>query len=245
MRSFLKGDREAVIRALDHADEKDALIDAAIEWQLMEDLEPKYKKEIKDYETTIERTLNRISVDPFGRMLLSQINPSAKVWIIPADWTKPTATTECVTERQGGGIRIHFNPKAFKRITISPRATANEVEDTLFHELVHAMRMSAQRFARKPLENTDFGNSEEFIATQLENVYHSIRRESALYSTYNGAYLTQNDMYIYLIADPQLVSALKFFLDTEPLAQNAATFRGPAYNPFRDFKEIETKCLHL
>ncbi|HYJ92743.1 MAG TPA: hypothetical protein VEV84_15640, partial [Pyrinomonadaceae bacterium] len=119
------------------------------------------------------------------------------------------------------------------------------VEDTLFHELVHAMRMSAQRFARKPLENTDFGNSEEFIATQLENVYHSIRRESALYSTYNGAYLTQNDMYIYLIADPQLVSALKFFLNTEPLAQNAATFRSAAYNPFRDFKEIETKCLHL
>jgi len=177
-------------------------------------------------------------------MLLDMINPAQKVWIIPADWDKTIAVTEPPkTEAQGGGIGIFFNPKAFRKVTVSPHATADEVEDTLFHELVHAMRFSQNRFFRKSMTNRDFGNSEEFIATQFENVYHSSRRKSDLYGSYYGEYKRKKEMYQYLIEDAELVMALKFFLQTESLAKMVAHLQQPDYNPFRDFNEIEARSL--
>jgi hypothetical protein len=240
---FIKLDFKKLRRDLEVAGEKDGLIDAAMQWQLMDDLEPKYKKEIQDYESTIERTLTTISHTSIGRMLLDLINPQQKVWIIPADWENSIATTEVKTEAQGGGIRISFNPKAFRRVTVSPHATANEVEDTLFHELVHAMRFSQNRFFRKSVTNRDFRDSEEFIATQFENIYHSSRRESDLYGSYYGSYMRKEEMYQYLVEDAELVMALKFFLKTEILAQTAAKLQQPDYNPFRDFDKIEARSL--
>jgi hypothetical protein len=229
-------------RFLQLAREKNTLIGAAMQWELTEDLDPKYRNEIREYESTIERLLTIIAHTSIGYSLLSMIKPDAKIFIIPADWSKPTAVTWDRSEDEGGGIRIYFNPSAFRRIFVSPRrAPADEAEDTLFHELVHAMRKSNDRYAGKVLMNEDFDNTEEFIATQIANVFHAARRSSDIYDSYHGEYRRKDEMYKYLIQDAELVMALKFFMQTEPLAKAAAFLHQPEYNPFRDFEEIERK----
>jgi hypothetical protein len=230
-------------RDLKTANEKDRMIDAVFQWQVVEDLEPKYKKEIDVYEGTIKRTLTTISRTSIGKALLDLFGQT-KTWIIPANWETPTAKTDLATDEQGGGVRIMFNPQAFTNVSVSPRSSGSAVEDTLFHELVHAMRFSQDRYFRRPLIKWEFNhNSEEFLAEELANVYHSSRGESDFYGTYLGPYKKKKEMYQYLAEDAELVMALKFFLKTEPLAKFTAKLNQPDYNPFRDYKEIEAQAL--
>ena len=172
-RQLVKLNFGEMARFLQLAREKNTLIGAAMQWELMEDLDPRYRNEIREYETTIERLLTIISHTSVGYSLLSMIKPDAKIFIIPADWSKPTAVTWDRTEDEGGGISGSISiPPAFRRIFVSPRrAPADEAEDTLFHELVHAMRKSNDRYGGKVLMNEDFDNTEEFIATQIANVF--------------------------------------------------------------------------
>ncbi|WP_413990108.1 hypothetical protein ACMDCR_29960 [Labrys okinawensis] len=235
---------EAMKRFQQIAQEKDDLISAVMQWQLMEDLDPKYRKEIHEYESTVEHILRIISRTSIGNKLLGMLKPDQKIFIIPATWNEPTAQTLLKTEAEGGGIRIYFNPAAFRHIFVSGRPPADETEDTLFHELVHAMRLSQNRKSERALLNADFNKSlEEFVATQFENIFHAARRRSDVYSTYLGGYRNKEDMYKYLIEDAELVMALKFILQYEPLAAAAAVLQQPEYNPFRDLKEIEQKSL--
>jgi hypothetical protein len=244
VRQLVKLNFGEMVRFLQIAQEKNSLIGAAMQWELVEDLDPKYRNEIREYEKTVERLLTIISHTSVGNYLLSMIKPDAKVFVIPADWSQPTAVTWDRAEDEGGGIRIYFNPSAFRRIFVSPRrAPADEAEDTLFHELVHAMRKSNDRYGGKILMNRDFGNTEEFIATQIANIFHAARRRSDIYDSYHGEFRRKNEMYKYLIEDAELVMALKFFMQTEPLAKAAAFLHQPEYNPFRDFKQIERKSL--
>jgi hypothetical protein len=231
-------------RDVEVANEKGRLIDAVFQWQVIEDLEPKYKKEIDAYEKKVRNTLTTISRTSIGKALLDSFSHKTKTWIIPANWETPTAKTELATEEQGGGIRIMFNPQAFEHVYIGPRTVGSAVEDTLFHELVHAMRYSQNRYFPRNLLKWEFHhNSEEFIAEQLANVYHSSRRESDYYGTYLGPDKRKDEMYQYFVEDAELVMALKFFLTTEPLAKFAAHLKQPDYNPFRDYKEIEARSL--
>ena len=233
-------------RDLEVASEKDRLIDAVFQWQVEEDLQPKYKTEIEAYEKAIQRTLTIFSHTSIGKALLDQFNPKIKTWIIPANWKESVAKTQLATDEQGGGIRIMFSPEAFSNVYVGPRSVGSAVEDTLFHELVHAMRFSQERFFNKNLIKWEFSHSsEEFIAEQFANVYHSSRRESDFYGTYKGPYKTKKEMYQYLAEDAELVMALKFFLKTEPLAKFVVHLKQPDYNPFRDYNEIEARALRI
>ena len=244
VRQLAKFNLGEMARFLSIAQEKDNAISAAIRLELVEDLDSKYRAEIEAYETAVRRILTIIAHTSVGSKLLSMIRADAKIFIIPADWTQPLATTSSMPQEEGGGIRIHFNPTVFRRVFISDRrAPADEAEDTLFHELVHAMRMSNDRYGGRTLMDEAFGNTEEFIATQFENVFHAARRRSDVYGTYRGGYLKRNEMYQYLIQDPQLIRALKFFLQTEPLAKAAVMLHQPEYNPFRDYKALEKRAL--
>ncbi len=229
--------------------DNDRLIEAAKQWQLMEDLDWKHKKEITDFESEITRVLTTISQTSIGSMVLHAINRRSKVWIIPAIWANPTAITHCTTEAEGGGIRIHFDPKRFRRVTESPTVVADGRESTLLHELVHAMRFSTGRFARKPIvgaRQVNFPDSEEFIATQIENIYRGSRRQNDLYDPYRGEILMRKEkMYQWLAEDAELVMFLKYFLDTEPVAKNSIALKQPEYNPFRDYKQIASASHKL
>jgi hypothetical protein len=191
-------------------------------------------------------TLSAIVHTSIGKALLDMIGTKQKVYIIPQDSDGP-ATTRLSTDDQGGGIRIMFSPQYFGNVSIAPtsagkRSNGSAVETTLFHELVHAMRISTGRYSARTLTSWDFHhNSEEFIAETFANIYHSSRRESDFYSTYQGAFLKKKEMYAYLEGDIELVRALRFCFNSEPLSKIAAGLSQPDYNPFRDILEIEEK----
>ena len=235
-----------VRRDLEVFREKDRMIDAVFQWEVVDDLETKYKTEIAAYQNTIKNVLTTISRTSIGKALLDLFSSQTKTWIIPANWEVSTAVTERATEEQGGGVRVKFNPEAFRNVYVGPRSVGSAVEDVLFHELVHAMRFSQNRFFPRHLMKWEFNhNSEEFIAEQLANVYHSSRGESDFYGAYRGPDKRKKEMYQYLVEDGELVMALKFFLKTEPLAKFAANLKQPDYNPFRDYNEIEARSLRL
>ncbi|MEP7075632.1 MAG: hypothetical protein ABI878_07445, partial [Acidobacteriota bacterium] len=153
------------------------------------------------------------------------------------------AITDPTSQDEGGGVRIHFNPRFFRRTFESSAVpTFDSREDTLLHELVHAMRFSTNRFARKPFldaRHENFPDSEEFIATQIQNIYRGSRRQNDLYDPYQReVFMRKDQMYEWLAQDAETVMFLKFFLDTEPVANAAALLKQPEYNPFRDYNQI-------
>jgi hypothetical protein len=241
LRNLLHLNIEGAKRSFDTIVEKENMIAAAMQWQLIEDLEYKYKTEIREYEKTMERTLITISKTSIGKKLLNLLNPAEKVWIIPPDWDEATATTDRLPDAAGGQVVIKFDPKSWRKTRTKP----DQVEDTVVHELVHALRISWKRFLHKRIGGSDFGSSEEFIATQIENIYRSSRGTNKNYSAYRGDSRNKKDMYQYLVEHAELIMALKFFLKDEPLAQYATNLNQPDYNPFRDFKELEARSLKL
>ena len=246
---FFTGQWSKVKRDIEVAREKDRMVDAAMlfhsQWEIEDDL-TKYDKEAEAYQSKIKSILTTISHTSIGKQLLQLIGSDQKVYIIPQD-SDGAATTRLASDEEGGGVRIAFSPQYFSNVYVGPgsagpRSVGSAVEATLFHELVHAMRLSRGRYFVRNLSSWDFNHSsEEFIAETLANVYHSSRGESDFYGTYQGAFLRKKEMYAYLEQDLELVRALKFYLETEQLAQFAAHLRQPDYNPFRDFKEIDEK----
>lgn len=178
-------------------------------------------------------------------MVLSRLGGTQKIWVIPANWTNPIAKTQKWDDEQGGGIRIAFNPGSFTSAYIGPGKSDDESDETLFHELVHAMRMSQGTFGGQVITTDYFVNSEEFIATQIENIYHSAVTPNprAVFSTYQGPYKTKKEMYDFFVEYPELIMAMKHFIDTEDVARQAALMSTPDYNPFRDYKKIEARAL--
>jgi hypothetical protein len=243
--NLFQGEIKRFLRDMQIVTEKDSMVNEAIRWQLEEDISPKYDAEIKAYEQTIVSLLKKILKTQIGKMVFGRLGGSQKIWIIPANWTTPKATTQKWEDEQGGGIRISFNPGAFNSIDISPGKSTDESDETLFHEMVHAMRMSQGTYGGQVITTNYFVNSEEFIATQIENIYHSAvtANPRAVFSTYNGPYKTKKEMYDFFVEHPELVMALKHFIETEDVARQAALMSTPDFNPFRDYKKIEARSL--
>src|SRR5690348_4902473 len=62
--------------------DNDRLIDAVFQWQIVDDLDVKYKKEIEAYQRTIYTTLTNISHTSIGKQLLTMLG-AQKVYIVP------------------------------------------------------------------------------------------------------------------------------------------------------------------
>jgi hypothetical protein len=233
---LLKLDIDRFLRQSSVASQNEKLIYATWDWQLMEDLDSKFAGEIKRYEHSIRRILTNISATRVGSILLNSFrtNPSnEKVWIIPANWTDPTAKTLRFSVAQGGGIRIHFNPTAFGR----------DAEPTLVHELVHAKRyvhnqFNSQEFDDKEVNQEFRSSSEEFLATQVENIYIASRKLSPKYSSYYGPPRDKRTMYNFFAERPDFPIAIKYFVDKDPMVKQMAGLKNPEYNPFRDLEQI-------
>lgn len=248
--SLTFGKTNNVAKAFDYAKEieqKNKLIDAVFAWDLQEDIKPKYAAEILCYENEIRRLLTLISSTKIGRMLLNQLCKTRKIWIIP--FLEPPISGKAITfppmsEANSGAIRIFFSPESLIGAFVSKTEITDIREETLFHELVHAYRYSTNRFFQKVIYNpNNFGNSEEFLAAQLENIYHSVRRRVKHYSQYTGEYVSKKEMYQIFVESAELITVLKYLLQTDPLVQQVATLKKPEYNPFRDYKELEKKSL--
>jgi len=231
-----KLDIDRFLRQLSVAAQNEKMIYATWDWQLVEDLDSKYAHEIRIYEQGIRTLLTNISATRVGSILLKTIqkNPTnAKIWIIPADWTNILAKTQQYSEIEGGGIRIHFNPTVFGR----------DAEATLVHELVHAKRYAWNEFNSQKFDDTQVNeefrsSSEEFVATQVENIHVSSRKLSTQFNSYYGPPRDKRAMYKFFSERPDLVIAIKYFIDRDPMIKEMVGLKNPEYNPFRDLEQL-------
>ena len=188
----------------------------------------------------------KISLTVMGRLLLNALNRNIKYWIVPFDaenrrMCKCGAFTFPGAPKEGGGIRVYFNPTDWKGKWQTP-------DDILFHELVHAYRMGRIGYAalnRTPMN--DYDDAEEFLALQLQNMYLADRGSQRFYIAYKRPWLnsSKDDAYAYYASSAEVPMAFRYFADSEPLATGVSHWKAPAngFNPWRDQPIIEQTYL--
>jgi hypothetical protein len=206
--------------------------------EIMDDSAPAYQGEAAVYAQTIRSFLDSIGSTVLGQCLFGMLNPKVKIYIVPSTINLTAYTTPILTGKRGDGIRLHITPEDFK----------DEAEETLVHELTHAMRFSNGRFNPRSLNIGDFPDTEEFLATEVENIYRSMNRKRGLHQIYGGQlgqWSNKGNIYGQFISNPEFIRALKWCLDSEGLARQLAQVpvRQADFNPFRDFPVLEQHAL--
>jgi len=201
----------------------------------------------KAFEDQVHDLLQKkIAVTTLGKMLLNGLKRSIKYWIVPLDAENERicqcgALTFPGAPKEGGGIRIYFNPTDWK----GPWPSA---DDVLFHELVHAYRIARIGYAaQNKTPMSDYDNGEEFIATQMQNMYLADRNSQLFYLSYKRPWLSgsKDDAYAYYASAAEVPMALRYFRDSEPLATGVSHWKAPpnGFNPWRDQQIIERNYL--
>lgn len=216
--------------------------------EILEDTDPAYKDEVIDFETTIKRQLDKIAGSVVGKAVLNSLYPAARLFIIPFAYNKDVAQTGWSrTVGEGNGMHIRINPDDW--------TTADNLDDALLHELTHAVRFGWSRFSPKMLMNAGrFGRIpvEEFLGMQMANVYRASRGKTQYYADYNYEWDANNKLvpvwgnkksiYDDFVESAEVIMALKFCLQREPLAAQAANIAGTEFNPFRDYPHLEKEA---
>ena len=200
------------------------------------------------YVSTVCRMMNNIASNRLGRLLLNAFPPHNVVYIHPMI---DAARQECggcsadtiwwnMTVKQGGGRRIAF----------SPDFDAANAEETLCHELVHAMRGSNQFARATDSIKPEYTDSEEFAAHVIENMYRSAAGKTTLDYVYGRSdghkSLTGSKASIYhmMVNDERQIFALKFLLSSDTFCAALSRLKWPDFNPFRDFETLQRLSIN-
>jgi hypothetical protein len=201
----------------------------------------------RDFESQVYELLRKkISLTTMGKMLLNALKRDVRYWIVPLDADNQDqcqcgAMTFPGAPKEGGGIRVYFNPTDWTGTWQTP-------DDVLFHELVHAYRMGRIGYAalnRRAM--SDYDDGEEFLALQLQNMYLADRGSQRFYLAYKRPWLngSRDDAYEYYAKTAEVPMAFRYFRDSEPLATGVSHWKAPAngFNPWRDQPIIEQTYL--
>jgi hypothetical protein len=224
-------------------------------YEIMEDQFPRL--ETREWEQQVYRLLMLIGSTRVGKLLFESLNPTVKHWIIPLDdLNKATATGAAYAfpghPKEGGGVRVYFNPPDFN--WSHKRYRKGDVEfqwrsadDVLFHEMVHAYRLGrVGYYGQNWTPMNEYETAEEFLALHLQNIYLESRGSQRVYRDYRSLRAVSKDTaYQYFVGDAEVLMAFRHYLDREPLAKAVAQWKQPAdsFNPWRDLPVLER--LHL
>jgi hypothetical protein len=211
-------------------------------YEIQEDTNPSY--ESREYEYQVHRLLRLIGSTRVGRLLFDSLNRSVKHWIVPLDsygkgFCNCRAYTFPGAPKEGGGVRVYFNPKDSHSI-IEKWLSA---DDVLFHELVHAYRIGrVGYFGQNTKRMNDYDDAEEFLALHMQNVYLANRNSPRFYRDYSSLRsVSKGTAYQYFASDAEVLMAFRHFVEHEPLAGAVAQWRNPpdSFNPWRDQPVLE------
>lgn len=200
----------------------------------------------RNYEKAVIGQIAAVYSNPIGKIVIEQLDLiGEEVWIIPME-TESTKDCECGAmtfpgdPKARGGYRIYYDPKW----DLEGNKWIGS-DDILLHELVHAFRMARVGYfnqKEKPLR--DFENGEEFIATQVQNVYLGFGGSSFFYKTYSPlTRASKAEVYNYYTENEDILAAFRYFLDNDRLARIIARWPSPQFNPFRDFGQLNNTYL--
>ncbi len=206
--------------------------------------DPNPPPEAVSYEKSVIEILKVIVQTPIGRLLFGALNPNIRYSIHPylkSDGSKCHcgAMTFPGAPKEGGGIRVYYNPTEHE----NPSDRFNGQDDILFHEMVHAYRMGRWTYeiVNGAKDMTRWGDSEEFVATQMQNVYLSQRGGNLFYRNYpllQGA--DKTTAYDDLIGDRQALGQLNYMVNTDSVVETVAGY-SISFNAFRDRLKLGEK----
>jgi hypothetical protein len=192
------------------------------------------------YEKAVIEALNVIVTTQIGRLVLGAMDRNIRYSIHPR-LKDDGKNCECGAfvfpgaPKEGGGIRIYYNPTEFN--DASRRWIGRD--DVLFHELVHAYRMG--RWSYETINNApdmvNWDDSEEFVATQMQNAYLSQRGGQRFYRSYPKLERAdKGTAYKALMDDREALGQLNFFVNTDSVMGTVAGWAQPvtSFNSFRD-----------
>jgi hypothetical protein len=217
-------------------------------YEIMEDKNP--RPESVAFENAVIQLLRLIGSTRIGKLLFDSLDKNEKYWIIPLDYLDRkecacAAYTFPGAPKERGGIRMYFNPTDFNRSAKKWKSG----DDVLFHELVHAYRMSSVGYdtvnaARSMNENED---TEEFFALQMQNIYLTQRKATRYYRTYKYLDSVSKDRaYQSVASDSEVLMVLRYYLDSDDLAKAVARWMHPpeSFNLFRDHPVLERMYIN-
>jgi hypothetical protein len=212
-------------------------------YEIIEDKRPGPQAQV--FEGEVMKLLRWILATKVGKLLFDALDPEIRYWIIPL-WDESKckcggAYTFPGHPKEGGGIRIYFNPLGAEARKERRWITS---DDVLFHELVHAYRMGHAGYhtvnAAKPVrDNTD---AEEFLALQLQNVYLGHRGSTRFYRSYSSLQpVSKDSAYQYLSTEAEALMALRYWVEKDELVTDVSRWLQPpqSFNPFRDQAVLE------
>lgn len=234
-------------RAAHRFDEMRQLIGEAEKLAYQEDRSPNSQW----YEKRVSALLAYIRHTTTGRTLLAGLPRETRIWIIPVDsnaahnkGTFGFADTSLMSGGLTEGVRIKFSPETWA-YTAYGQLPNSRPDEVLFHELVHAYRFTKRNLpAPKQVILNDGGNAppngtspEEFLATQMTNVYVSGKGGHVFTIDYDTSELGDQ------AAAEDTLRSFKPYLETlaafasDPLAKTVAKIN-TGYNPFRDLDRL-------
>lgn len=212
--------------------------------QLYETIEDPYPPpDAVSYEKGVIEVLNVIVTTQIGRLLLSALDQNTRYWIHPLD---DEGRDRCVCRaytfpgapKEHGGIRVYFNPTDFQ----NPSRRWVGRDDVLFHELVHAYRIGRWTYevVNSAPDMINWGDREEFVATQMQNIYLSQRGGTHFYKSYPRLERAdKGTAYQALIEDQEALGQLNYLVNMDSLMRTVSEW-GPAVAPFNAFRDRGT-----
>lgn len=206
-----------------------------------------YRQEVFEYENTVRKALEKIYSTEVGQCLLLSLNPKEKIYIIPNPFVKSLPMTEwSKTKNEGNGLRIRVNIDDMLFL-----------DDTLVHELTHAVHYTHDRISKQLMYTGDYGSYEEFLCMQVMNVYRASLGLTRFYKqmTYEMDHSTQTpkpvfaykeEVYQDFIENGEYIQAFEYSLrNPADLPARLARLQHAKFNPFRDYQELNKKALEF
>jgi hypothetical protein len=199
------------------------------------------------FEKEVSKHLDFIASSPIGRVTLDSLNPKEKLWIIPTspDELKDNCDSCAayvipVGPQAGGGIRLYYSPGE----QLAGGKWAISTDDTFYHEIVHALRVGWGSWEKNDWIN-DYQDKEELIATIMENMYRSSRKQTQFYSRYlqPSEMLSKEKLYDRYAMDETLINWFKRCTFSDSFIWAMARRTDPPFNPWRDRPELEKKWV--
>jgi hypothetical protein len=198
-------------------------------------------RKARAYEARIRALLSTMVRTEAGRCLLNHFKGGLPIWIIPYDSSQQKVFGRC-NSNAGYAVSEHLNNTAAVRVAFSPELWSfsecgqypgMRADEVLFHELVHAYRFASPyipQLNNDPLPDNQ--DHEEFLATQLTNVYRATKGAQRFNRDYMSKLLgTAEECERALWSWKALLDAIDLFMTSDPLVQAVARI-STSYNPF-------------